>query len=46
MLASKSTYQSEATIFFLKKANIVFHDEAIYDYFETNYEDMFEEDDE
>lgn len=45
MLATKSTHQSEATIFYLKKANVVFHDEAIYDYFKENYEDMFEEDD-
>lgn len=45
MLASKSSYQSEATIVYLKKANIVFHDEDIYDYFKDNYEDMFEDED-
>lgn len=45
MLASKSSYQSEATIFYLKKANIVFHDEDVYNYFKENYEDMFEDED-
>lgn len=43
MLATRSSYQSEATIFYLKKNNIVFHDEDIYNYFKENYGDMFED---
>ncbi len=44
MLATKTSNVSEATIFYLKAANIVFHDEDIYEYFKDNYGDMFEED--
>lgn len=43
MLGTKSSNQSEATIFYLKAANIVFHDEDIYNYFKKNYKDMFDE---
>lgn len=43
MLGTKSSNQSEATIFYLKAANIVFHDEDIYNYFKDNYKDMFED---
>lgn len=45
MLGTKTTNVSEATIFYLKAANIVFHDQDIYDYFKDNYGDMFEDED-
>lgn len=42
--AKRDTNKNKAMVHYLKEAGIIFHDQTIYDYFLTNYPDMFEED--
>lgn len=41
-VAKAGTYTSNALIYFLKQSNISYHDQDVYDYFETNYSDLFD----
>lgn len=44
MLGKKDANKTEAIIHYLENANLMFHDQAIYDYFYENYKDAFEND--
>lgn len=42
--ASRDTYKEKALVNYLKEANILFHDTAVYKYFKTTYPDVWDED--
>ena len=42
--ASRDTYKEKALVHYLKEANILFHDTAVYKYFKTTYPDVWDED--
>lgn len=41
-LASGSTYTTNAVTFYLEKSNIKYHDQDVYDFFNSNYPKLFE----
>ena len=41
-LASGSTYTTNAMIYYLEQCNINYHDQDVYDYFESTYPRLFE----
>ncbi len=45
MLGSKDANKTEAVIYYLENAGLVFHDSDVWDYFYSNYEDAFEDED-
>ena len=42
-LASGSTYTSNAVTYFLKKSNINYYDQSVYDYFKSTYPSLFDD---
>lgn len=42
LLGDSDSYRKAARQEILKKANIVYHDQAVYDYFKTNFPDLFD----
>ena len=42
--ASRDTYKEKALVHYLKEANILFHDTAVYKYFKTTYPDVWDKD--
>lgn len=43
VIAENSSYKTLSTQYWLKAASIAYHDETIYDYFEANYPELFED---
>lgn len=42
-VAKAGSFTSAALIYYLKQSNINYHDQDVYDYFETNYSDLFDD---
>lgn len=42
-VAETGSYASLSKEYWLKKMNIVYHDQSVYDYFKSNYPDLFED---
>ena len=41
-LASSDTYTTNAITYYLEQCNINYHDQDVYDYFNTTYPDLFD----
>ena len=44
IVASDTTYTNNALVYYLEQSNINYYDQDVYDYFETTYPELFEED--
>lgn len=44
-VAETGSYSSLSKEYWLEKMNLVYHDQNVYDYFKTNYPDLFEDED-
>ena len=42
VVAEKDTYETLANKHWLDKAGILYHDQVVYDYFKTNYPELFD----
>ncbi len=45
VVASNDSYKTLSTLYWLENADILYHDEDVYEYFYENYPDLFEDDD-
>ena len=45
VIASDDSYKTLSTKYWLEKCALKYHDQVVYDYFKTNYPDLFEDDD-
>ena len=45
-VAETGSYSSLSKEYWLKKMNITYHDQSVYDYFKSNYPDLFDDEDE
>ncbi len=43
LVAQSSSYSSLSTEYWLEQAELVYHDDVVYDYFYTNYPDLFDD---